>query len=248
METDTDADWRRIGETDPFWGVLTEERFRRDRMNDASRRAFYDSGSGDIAFVLDRVRMMVPGFRPREALDFGCGVGRLSLAMARECERVTGLDVSSGMLTEARRAAETLGVGNALFLDALPAAARFDWVNSHIVFQHIPPERGCVILRDLLHRLVPGGVCSIQLTFLRDRKSDGGVAIDRGFWSDSGEDRPGEPPRSDLRPVGTMRMFDYDLNRVCAIMLGEQVALFGAGPTDHGGHHGAWLFGRRAGP
>lgn len=33
MQRDTDADWRKIGETEPFWGVLTEDRFRRDQMD-----------------------------------------------------------------------------------------------------------------------------------------------------------------------------------------------------------------------
>ena len=58
--------------------------------------------------------------------------------------------------------------------------------------------------------------------------------------------RPARPGlNQDLNPVGTVRVYDYDLNRVFAVMLAEQVELFGIAPTDHGGHHGAWLFGRR---
>jgi len=43
-------------------------------------------------------------------LDLGCGTGRHSVELARRGFRVTGVDLSQGMLTEARRSAERAGV------------------------------------------------------------------------------------------------------------------------------------------
>ena len=43
-------------------------------------------------------------------LDIGCGTGRHSVELARRGYQVTGVDISSGMLTEAKRAAEKAGV------------------------------------------------------------------------------------------------------------------------------------------
>ena len=43
-------------------------------------------------------------------LDLGCGTGRHAIELARRGFRVTGLDVSPGMLTEARRNAKAAGV------------------------------------------------------------------------------------------------------------------------------------------
>lgn len=247
MERDTDADWRKIGECEPFWGVLTNERFLRKRMNESAKRDFYATGAGDIAFVLSRLHPMVPDFRPRQALDFGCGVGRLTLAMAHHAEAVTGIDIAPAMLGEARGAASESGIRNATFLDAVPDAARYDWINSLIVFQHIPSRRGYAILHDLLSRLAPKGVCSIQLCFLRDQGHARQFADYGAFWSFDG-DAARVGLESDPHAAGTVRMYDYDLNRVFAIMLAHGIELFGIAPTNHGGHHGAWLFGRRPGP
>ena len=248
MERDTDADWRKIGETEPFWGVLTEDRFRRDRMDQAAKHAFYATGAEDIGFVLSRIQLMVPHFRPRQALDFGCGVGRLTLAMAHHADAVTGVDISPQMLDEARRAASELGVRNVAFGNDLPEKDKtgFDWVSSHIVFQHIPPSRGYALLRDLLGLLAPGGICSIQLCFLRDQANAGEFVGYSRFWSFDGEAAHAGLDQ-DPNPVGTVRMYDYDLNRVFAAMLAHKVELFGIAQTDHGGHHGAWFFGRRLG-
>ncbi len=43
-------------------------------------------------------------------LDIGCGTGRHSIELARRGYQITGVDISSGMLTEAKRAAEEAGV------------------------------------------------------------------------------------------------------------------------------------------
>jgi 2-polyprenyl-3-methyl-5-hydroxy-6-metoxy-1,4-benzoquinol methylase len=49
---------------------------------------------------------------PRDAhiLDVGCGTGRHSIELARRGFRVTGIDLSEGMLSVARRNAESAGV------------------------------------------------------------------------------------------------------------------------------------------
>ena len=43
-------------------------------------------------------------------LDMGCGTGRHSVELAKRGYAVTGVDLSAGMLAEARKAAETAGV------------------------------------------------------------------------------------------------------------------------------------------
>ena len=82
-------------------------------MTDEDRADFFESGTSDVAFVLEHVH-------PREmnkALDFGCGVGRLSLALASKFGNVVGVDVSQSMLKEARRNAALINTSNVLFVD-----------------------------------------------------------------------------------------------------------------------------------
>jgi ubiquinone/menaquinone biosynthesis C-methylase UbiE len=52
-------------------------------------------------------------------LDVACGTGHAALALAKKLPkgRVTAVDLSSGMLEQARRKAEALGVGNIEFLE-----------------------------------------------------------------------------------------------------------------------------------
>lgn len=49
----------------------------------------------------------------RDVVEIGCGIGRISLALAAEVRSVLGLDVSAGMIAEAERRA--VGTGNARF-------------------------------------------------------------------------------------------------------------------------------------
>jgi cyclopropane fatty-acyl-phospholipid synthase-like methyltransferase len=60
----------------------------------------------EVAFLLELLDLP-SGAR---ILDVGCGTGRHSVALAARGCRMTGLDISAGMLAEARAAAEAAGV------------------------------------------------------------------------------------------------------------------------------------------
>jgi len=232
---DTDADWRELGATQPFWGVLTHPDYRTENLNAERLEAFYASGVqyiDDIARRLEQATGAAPGGR---ALDFGCGTGRLAEAMAARAE-TTGFDISPGMLAKARERG-----GQAVYVDALPDGP-FDWINSFIVFQHIPPERGMALIESLLARLAPGGHLSLQVTVWRDAHL--APPAPRG-WR-----RLAWPLLARLRPApaaGVVSMFDYDLSQVLRLLNAAGVEELSLVSTDHGGHHGAILLGRKAG-
>ncbi len=75
------------------------------------------------------------------------------------------------MLAEARKNCVERGVSNAELilsldaLDALDAGARFDFVNSFIVFQHMRPEEGMKVFRRLLERLNPNGIGALHFQY-----------------------------------------------------------------------------------
>src|SRR5690606_14168114 len=76
------------------------------------------------------------------ALDFGCGAGRLTRALAEHFEHVVGIDVSATMIDAARWL--NADVGRAEFrVNESPriegiADRSVDLVFSHITLQHIP--------------------------------------------------------------------------------------------------------------
>ncbi len=112
---------------------------------------------------------LVPGFRPRRVLDFGCGVGRLLVPFARRAREAVGVDIAPSMLAEARANCGRLGVENVVLApsdDRLSAVeGTFDFVHSYIVFQHMPVRRGEAVVRELVRRLEPGGAGALHFTF-----------------------------------------------------------------------------------
>jgi SAM-dependent methyltransferase len=149
---------------------LTDERFRRENLNDERLKEFFESGEKYIDIVLDLIHSHLdPAFQPKNALEFGCGVGRLIMPLAQICDSVTGIDVSHHMLQEARRNCEVRGIDNVKLVgsdDSLSnVSGTFDFIHSYIVFQHIPTDRGERLIRNLIHRLQENGIGVLQITY-----------------------------------------------------------------------------------
>jgi hypothetical protein len=91
LNRDTDADWRALGQDQPYWGVLSHPDFRTENLTPERIEQFYASGPfhiDPIAQALGRVTGKPPSGR---ALEFGCGVGRLAEAMTAHASEVTGI-------------------------------------------------------------------------------------------------------------------------------------------------------------
>lgn len=170
ISNDTDKDWEKFGKDDPYFGVLSDDAFKKDRLNPEALERFFASGEEFISEILSMAsRLAGAEFRPKSALDFGCGVGRLVIPLSRRCDRVVGVDVSPSMIREAVENCRKRNRTNVVFHDSVQAAGaagKFDFINSFIVFQHIPPDRGYAILRQLVDSLAPGGVAALHFTFL----------------------------------------------------------------------------------
>lgn len=101
-------------------------------------------------------------------MDFGCGVGRLTQALAPAFGSVTGIDVSPTMIQLARRLNRYPDRVKYLLnerrdLSAL-SSATLDFIYSDIVLQHIPPSQSRVFVTEFLRTLRPGGIAVFQLT------------------------------------------------------------------------------------
>jgi SAM-dependent methyltransferase len=163
----SDDAWTWYGANAPYFGVLTHPRFRDAGDDGPAREAFFDLGESDIEDIFAKLRSDIDrDFAPRHALDFGCGVGRLTIPLARRCETATGVDVSDGMLAEARRNASAFGLPNTRFQSARngwPVLPAYDCAISLIVFQHIPRAAGMPLFRAIVEGLQPGGWGAIEV-------------------------------------------------------------------------------------
>lgn len=244
-ERDTDADWNRLGAEDPFWAVITDERFRAGKMDSGTRDAFYQTGFGDIEHFHSVLRQHFNAPDHFEAcLDFGAGVGRLLVPLAKRSTRAVGIDIAESMRAMCQKHLIELGVSTVSLVATPKEAATlglFDWVNSYIVLQHIPPSRGIALIGDLLAMVKPGGFLSLQITTHRDahllsQDTAGPLRkLLRRF-------RDSLFPRHD---VGQITMFDYDLDQVLALIRKAGFQNHHLEPTNHGGHHGFMIYAQK---
>src|SRR5262249_31306823 len=110
---DTDKYWQFIGNDNPYWGVITHDEFDKTRLTREAIEDFYESGETHADLLFRTIhRYIDERFVAESALDFGCGVGRIVVPLASRCRRVTGVDVSDGMLRRAQERCDVLRLSN----------------------------------------------------------------------------------------------------------------------------------------
>jgi 2-polyprenyl-3-methyl-5-hydroxy-6-metoxy-1,4-benzoquinol methylase len=240
---DTDSDWRRVASQDPFWGVLSEESYHRDAMDAEKFQRFMASGEQYVAHLFALIeKHLRRGFQPTRTLDVGCGVGRLLLPLARRAREAVGVDIAEAMLDLCLKHAAEAGVRNVAVYpsddDLSRVPGRFDLVNTYIVLQHIPPQRGYRLLQTMIDRLTEGGIGSIQLTFAKARKFLMHEVPTALYYRRDGNTLVDLVDTDRSAPDGTITMFDYDLNEVLARLSQVSASPLIVLPTDNGGHLG----------
>lgn len=164
-------DWTRLGSTEPLWAVCVDPRKRDGGWDDDE---FLASGRADIDPAVARLEEL--GIRPTggRVLDFGCGAGRLSNALAAHFDEVVGVDISAPMLAEARRLERGGGRISFLLNDTPDLSAfdddSFDLVYTDLVLQHLPPDLARGYLTEFARVVRPGGAMVIGMP-ARERRT-----------------------------------------------------------------------------
>ncbi|HVA59982.1 MAG TPA: class I SAM-dependent methyltransferase [Mycobacteriales bacterium] len=155
-------DWARV---DPLWSVLTEPSLR---FGGWDPEVFFTTGREAIDELWARAAGHGLPQRRESGLDFGCGVGRLTRALARYVRVVVGLDIAAPMIEQARRwnqdvAGCEFAVHTGTDLRGFDTAS-MDVVCSLFVLQHLASVPAIeTYLREFLRVLRPGGVVMLQL-------------------------------------------------------------------------------------
>ncbi len=161
------AAWEDWGRVDPFWAVLSWPGTQKGGW-DVER--FFATGEDIVDEILGHARHLGRPAEHRTALDFGCGVGRLTRSLAPHFERTIGLDIASTMIAEARRLDTERGPSGAEFLVHEPGdladhePAPVDFLLCLLVLQHLPAREDIAgYLRAFVRLLAPGGIAVVQL-------------------------------------------------------------------------------------
>jgi SAM-dependent methyltransferase len=220
-------------------------------MDDASFEAFFDSGEREMESALDTIRDLVGrDFHPARALDFGCGVGRLTIPLARESKHVLAVDISPTMLEEAQANCAEQEITNVEFIETKTFARdanrrRFDFVLSYAVFQHIAPRHGVRLTRRMLDMLTTGGFGVLHYVYSRKANPIRRTMHQIRTWV---------PPLNvagnllQRRPLllPAIPMYRYDLRRLFDLFGSHGCSIVSVQMTEHGGYNGATFFVRKS--
>ena len=180
--------WTALGEQDPMWAILTRPEKRSGQWNEAE---FFATGIREIGEVLEIAGSVAP-LRFENAIDFGCGVGRLSQALAQRFEHVLGIDVSKPMIEAAEKLNRSPQRCSYLHnvtadLGRIPDDST-DLVYSNITLQHMVPSLSRRYIQEFFRAARPGAQVIFQLpsrprSRIRDRiKKVVPLAITNWWW------------------------------------------------------------------
>jgi len=157
-------DWNALGRKNPYGAILTGAT---GELADWNLDEFLATGRADAARFVASLDRIAPASRRHRLLDFGCGVGRVSRALANHFQSVVGVDAAESMIAHARSLHASCpncefvvnpGEGLRLF-----DSGSFDVVYSRLVLQHIPPALVRGFIPELVRVTAPGGVLMFQL-------------------------------------------------------------------------------------
>jgi ubiquinone/menaquinone biosynthesis C-methylase UbiE len=185
--------WNAFAKRDPFWAILTAP----GKENGQWRpEEFFATGKLEIDGLMQSVAALNWSERRQRALDFGCGVGRLTQALCDHFSECSGVDIAEEMLRLAdvfnrhgSRCSYRLNTTDDL---RLFSDGHFDFIYSNIVLQHMKPEYTRNYIREFLRVLTPGGLIVFQLP---------SEIIARSTIAGASKPLPAGAFRANIRPV-----------------------------------------------
>lgn len=162
------AVWRSLGDSRPHWSVMSWDKFLPEHIGQTVEE-FYRTGEESVATLLRTLeRNDIEPAALQRCMDFGCGLGRLSIALAPHFREVHAVDFSETHLRLASQALEERGASNVRLhrLRTIEDSGRLPKVDlffSLIVLQHNPPPVTRELLGRLLDRVDEGGVAVFQV-------------------------------------------------------------------------------------
>lgn len=158
-------DWEALAELDPLYAILSTAEAKHGGWD---TDAFLATGIDDVTRILATAERMGLPARRQATFELGCGVGRLTRALAPHFAHCVGVDISPTMIAKAQEM--NSGLDNCEWIvNATDDLRRFDdgsfdLVLSHLVLQHVPTRSAILILLGELGRiLAPGGLLIVQL-------------------------------------------------------------------------------------
>jgi ubiquinone/menaquinone biosynthesis C-methylase UbiE len=155
--------WDQFGEIDPLWAIVTAKDKKENKWDE---KEFFATGKLLMEQTIKEARQINPSLKFSKALDFGCGVGRLTLPMSDYFVEVVGVDIAPSMI---RLAEKYKTKENCKFILNDKPDLRifndesFDFIVSFITLQHMAPRYSKKYIKEFARILKPGGMMVFNL-------------------------------------------------------------------------------------
>ena len=155
--------WTTLGEADPLRAILSRPG---ESAGAWERAAFFETGVAEVEKVLETAQQFSP-IHFATAMDFGCGVGRLTQALALHFDRVIGIDIAASMIQKAVQFNQFPSrceyVHNVTADLAVLGDRSVEFVYSSITLQHMVPSLAESYIREFFRIARPGAHVIFQL-------------------------------------------------------------------------------------
>ena len=157
--------WEHLGDTRAHHSVLTSKDFLPDSL-EQNIGTFWKSGEREvqeIEAILKRHGVNLN--EAKTAVEYGCGVGRVTSILAKLVSAMHAYDISRPHLDYAKEHATEVGAEIEFHLvsDPLSKLQPCDLFYSRIVFQHNPPPIIHQLIKNALESLNTGGIAIFQV-------------------------------------------------------------------------------------
>ena len=157
--------WDELARVDSCWAILSDPQKKSGKWDLPD---FLATGEAEIAWLMREIAELGYSLARNRALDFGCGVGRLTRQIAKHFDQCIGVDISEEMIRQAReinsdqeRCEFILNVSAGL--EQFPDKT-FDLIYTSIVLQHVPNEAAILnYVAEFIRILRPGGLLVMQV-------------------------------------------------------------------------------------
>jgi 2-polyprenyl-3-methyl-5-hydroxy-6-metoxy-1,4-benzoquinol methylase len=156
--------WDALGRVDPMWAILSDPRKVGGRW---SLREFFETGAREIDEVFSYLSNLGIAVHPGSALDFGCGIGRLTQPLADRFREVHGVDIAPSMIEAAD--AHNAHPDRCRYLVNARGDLRvfgdraFDFIYTNVVLQHMRTSLAEEYIREFVRILKPDGILVFQM-------------------------------------------------------------------------------------
>ena len=157
--------WEGLAQADPLWAICTDPR---KHNNQWTQEEFFATGRKEVETVFGyaaRIGLCIDTTSP--ALDFGCGVGRLTRALAEYFPECCGVDISPTMISLAHEMNRDQSkcrfqLNDDIQLKGLPDNY-FGFIYTSLVLQHVGAPSSHQYIAEFIRVLKSGGVLVFQI-------------------------------------------------------------------------------------